>query len=69
VSAEVPKLHRRLPLGEAACFGDRPPAEALVVLADPAGLLPLPYLAPVSGESAVDDRAMAFQAVHRFEYV
>lgn len=72
MSAEVPKLHRRLPLGEVEFFGDRPPAEVLVVLADPAMRLPYPSLALVGDERAappIDDHSMAFPALHRYEYV
>lgn len=71
MSAEVPKLHRRLPLGEAECFGDRPPAEVVVILSDPATLLPHPSLSPGDDRRAplIDDCTMAFHAAHRFEYV
>ncbi|HKZ12783.1 MAG TPA: hypothetical protein VJL81_02950 [Solirubrobacterales bacterium] len=72
MSAEVPKLHRRLPLGEIEHFGDRPPAEVLVVLSDPAGRLPFPSLASVGDERNaphIDDCTIAFPALHRFEYV
>lgn len=71
MSAEILKLHRRLPLGETECFGDRPPAEVLVVLADPAALLPHPSLPRGDERCAplIDDCSMAFHAAHRFEYV
>jgi hypothetical protein len=69
VSAEVPKLQHRLALGAPEPFSDRPPAEVLVVLADPAAFLPPPPVAPVPGEPSLDERAMAFKAWHRLEYV
>lgn len=72
MSAEVPKLHRRLPLGEVEFFGDRPPAEVDVVLSDPAMRLPYPSLTLVPDErrkAPIDDRAMAFPALSRYEYV
>jgi hypothetical protein len=69
VSAEVPKLQHRLALENSDPFEDRPPAEVVVMLADPAALSPLlrPPLAPA--EPSLDDREMAFKAWHRFEYV
>lgn len=69
MSAEVPKLHRRLPLGEPEFFGERPPAEVEVTLADPAILLPPPPETSATAQPPIDDRAMAFPALHRFEYV
>jgi hypothetical protein len=69
MSAEVPKLHCHLPLGDPGSFGDRPPAQVVVVLADPAVLLPHPSLSPIAPELPIDDRSMAFPAEHRFEYV
>lgn len=69
MSAEVPKLHRRLPLGDPEFFGDRPPAEVEVTLADPAILLPSSSVKPPGAPPLLDDRAMAFPALHRFEYV
>jgi hypothetical protein len=69
MSAEVPKLHRRLPLGDPGFCGDRPPAEVVVVLADPAMLLPPPPVPSTAAEPFIDDRSMAFPALHRFEYV
>jgi hypothetical protein len=43
----------------------------LVVLADPAVLLPYPSLSAHEEPRGplIDDRSMAFQAAHRFEYV
>jgi hypothetical protein len=41
----------------------------LVVLADPAAFLPPPSLSPQSAFSSVDDRTIAFPAVHRYEFV
>jgi hypothetical protein len=69
VSAEVPKLQHRLSLAAPGACGDRPPAEAVVVLADPALLSLLTPLPSVPGGISLDDRAMAFKAWHRFEYV
>ena len=69
MSAEVPKLQHRFSLAAPGAFGDRPPAEAVVVFADPALLFPLPPLPSAPGELSLDDRAMAFKAWHRFEYV
>lgn len=70
MSAEVPKLHRRVPLGDAAVAGDRPPAQVVVVIADPAAFLTPPRpAASVLGGPALDERLMAFEALSRFEYV
>lgn len=72
MSAEVPKLHRRLQLGEVEFFGDRPPAEVDVVLSDPAVRLPYPSLSLVEERRRgplIDDQSMAFPALHRYEYV
>jgi hypothetical protein len=69
MSAEVPKLQRRLPLGDAACFGDRPPAEMVVVLAEAVALGVRPYLPVTAGKTAIDHSAIAFPAKSRFEYV
>jgi hypothetical protein len=68
VSAEVPKLRHRLSLGDPSC-GDRPPTEVVVVLADPAVLRPVRSFSTEPDPLRLDDRAMAFEAVHRFEYV
>jgi hypothetical protein len=72
MSAEVPKVYRRVSLGDAAIAGDRPPAQAVVVIADPVA-----FLAPrrpgtkVAGGPNVepDDPSIAFEALSRFEYV
>jgi hypothetical protein len=70
MSAEVPKLHRRVPLGDAAVAGDRPPAQAVIVIADPVAFLAPPRRkAEVRGAPALDERAMAFEAWSRFDYV
>lgn len=71
MSAEIPKLHRRVPLGDPGSFGDRPPAQVVVVLDDPARLLPHPSLSPDDDRRGllIDDCSMAFHAAHRFEYV
>jgi hypothetical protein len=69
VSAEVPKLHHRLSLGDPAITGDRP-AEVIVLLADPAAFLAPPRpAASVPRDPAPDERAMAFPGRGRFDYV
>jgi hypothetical protein len=68
VSAEVPKLQHRFSLGDPAIAGDRPPAEVIVVLADPAAFLP-PQSSSRPAVSTLNDHSMAFEAVGRFEYV
>jgi hypothetical protein len=69
MSAEVPKLHRRLPLGDPYFNGDRPPAEVVVVLADPAVLPPSPARRKTDRALPLDDHAMAFPALSRFDFV
>ena len=69
MSAEVPKLHRRLSLGDPVGCGDRPPAEVLVVLPEPVAPLPPRSRSSTGAELPISDRSMAFHAVHRFEYV
>ena len=69
MSAEIPKLHRRLPLGAPGAFGDRPPAEAIVVLADPAVPRALSTSPPSSGEPACVERWEAFPVLSRFDIV
>ena len=69
MSAEVPKLHRRLSLGDPAIAGDRPPAQVVVVIADPVAFLLPPSSSPAPDAPTPDDRSMAFEAVGRFEYV
>ncbi len=69
MSAEVPKLHRRLPLEDSGAFSGRPPVEVVVVLAEAEAFLPTPSSSPASRQFSFDDRTMAFPAVHRFEFV
>ncbi len=69
MSAEIPTLHRRLPLGDAAIAGDRPPAEVIVVIADPIAFLTPPRPDSVPGAPPLDDRSIAFEALSRFEYL
>jgi hypothetical protein len=69
VSAEVPKLQHRLLLADPDAFGDRPPAEVIVVLPDPAVIRRLRFFAAEPAPPRRDDRAMAFKPWHRFEYV
>jgi len=69
VSAEVPKLYRRLPLEDKGAFKGRPPVEVVVLLTDPVASLPTPSSSPVDDKPSFDDRTIAFPAVHRFEFV
>jgi hypothetical protein len=69
MSAEVPKLHHRLSLGPPAALGDRPPAEMVILIADPALFVAPRTSSPQGDERSVASRSMAFEAVHRFEFV
>lgn len=69
MSAEVPKLHHRIPLGEPGPVGDRPPAEVIVLLVDPAAVHSLPPATYMGGDPSFDQRSIAFGALGRFEYV
>jgi hypothetical protein len=69
MSAEVPKLHHRLLLEDPSAFGDRPPVEAVVLLADPAALHVLTPSSYIDGEPALDERSIAFPALSRFDFV
>ena len=68
MSAEVPKLHHRLALEDPSC-GDRPPTEMVVLFADPVVLRQVRSFSTEPDPIRLDDHAMAFEAVHRFEYV
>ena len=69
MSAEVPKLHHRLLLEDPAAFTDRPPVEAVVLLADPAAA---PAASPawyLRLDRPRYERSIAFPALGRFDYV